>query len=62
MLTVLVIHFVQLFVYIINMHKLDTLHNHFHFIKTQNLDIFRASLALPQEALHEQSFGGCSVL
>jgi hypothetical protein len=24
--------------------------------------MFRASLAHPQEALHEQSFGGCSVL
>jgi hypothetical protein len=45
-----------------NTHQIDTLHNHFHFIKTQSLDMFRASLAHPQEALHEHSFGGCSVL
>jgi hypothetical protein len=45
-----------------NTHQLDTLHYHFHFIKTQSLDMFRASLAHPQEALHEHSFGGCSVL
>jgi hypothetical protein len=45
-----------------NTHQLDTLHNHFHFIKTQSLDMFQASLAHPQEALHKHSFGGCSVL
>jgi hypothetical protein len=45
-----------------NMHQLDTLHNHFYFIKTQSLDMFRPSLAHPQEALPEHSFGGCSVL
>jgi hypothetical protein len=45
-----------------NTHQLDTLHNHFHFIKTQRLDMFRVSRAHPQEALHEHSFGGCSVL
>jgi hypothetical protein len=45
-----------------NTHQLDTLHIHFHFIKTRSLDMFRASLAHPQEALHEHSFGGCSVL
>jgi hypothetical protein len=42
-----------------NTHQLDTLHIHFRFIKTQSLVIFRASLAHPQEALHEHSFGGC---
>jgi hypothetical protein len=45
-----------------NTHQLDTLHNHFHFIETQSLDILRLSLAHPQEALREHSFGGCSVL
>jgi hypothetical protein len=35
-----------------NKHQLDTLHNNFHFIKTQSLDMFRASLAHTQEALH----------
>jgi hypothetical protein len=35
-------------------YQLDTLRNHFHFIKTQSLDMFRASLAHPHEALHEQ--------
>jgi hypothetical protein len=38
------------------------LHNHFHFIKTQSLCTFRALLAHPQQALHEHSFGGCSLL
>jgi hypothetical protein len=37
-----------------NTHQLDTLHNHFHFIKTQSLDMFQASLAHAQEALHKQ--------
>jgi ribonucleotide reductase beta subunit family protein with ferritin-like domain len=45
-----------------NTHQLDTLHSHFHFIKTQSLDMFWASLAHPQEALHEHSFGGFIVL
>jgi hypothetical protein len=45
-----------------NTHQLDTLHIHFHFIQTQNLDMFRISLAHPQEALHEHNFGVCSVL
>jgi hypothetical protein len=45
-----------------NTHQLDTLHILLHFIKTQNLDLFRASFAHPQEALHEHSFGGYSVL
>jgi hypothetical protein len=45
-----------------NTHQLYTLHNHFHFIKTQSLNMFRTSLAHPQEARHEHSFGGCSVL
>jgi hypothetical protein len=40
-------------------HQLDTLHIQFLFIKTQILDMFRASLAHPPEALHEHSFGGC---
>jgi hypothetical protein len=31
-----------------NTHQLDTLHIHFHLIKTQSLDMFRASLAHPQ--------------
>jgi hypothetical protein len=41
-------------------HQLDTLHSHFHFIKTQSFGMFRASLVHRQEALHERSFGGCS--
>jgi hypothetical protein len=45
-----------------NTHQCDTLHIYFHIIKTQSLDMFWASLAHPQEALHEHSFGGCSVL
>jgi hypothetical protein len=45
-----------------NTHQLDTLHNHFHFIKTQSLDIFLASLTHPQEVLHGHSFGECSML
>jgi hypothetical protein len=45
-----------------NTHQLDTLHIHFHFIKTESLDMLRASLAHPHEALHEHSFGGFSVL
>jgi hypothetical protein len=44
-----------------NTHQLDTLHSNIHFIKTQSLDMLRASLAHPQEALHERSIGGCSV-
>jgi hypothetical protein len=36
-----------------NTHQLDTLHIRFHLIKTQSLDMFRASLAHPQEALHD---------
>jgi hypothetical protein len=43
------------------MHQLGTLHSHFHFIETQSLDVFWTSLAHPQEALHEHSFGECSV-
>jgi hypothetical protein len=39
-----------------NTHPLDTLHNHFHFIKPQSLDMFRPSLAHPQEELHEHKF------
>jgi hypothetical protein len=44
--------------YFNNTHQFYSLHNHFNFIKTQSLDMFRPSLAHPQEALHEHSFGG----
>jgi hypothetical protein len=44
-----------------NTHQIYAIHNHFHFIKTQNLDMFWASFAHPQEALHKHSFEGCSV-
>jgi hypothetical protein len=53
---------IVIIIYFNNTHQLDTFHSHFHFIKTQNVDMFRASLAYPQEALHAHSFGGCSVL
>jgi hypothetical protein len=43
-------------------HQIYTLQNHFHFIKTQNFEMFRASLVHPQGTLHQHSFGGCSVL
>jgi hypothetical protein len=43
-------------------YQLDTLQNHFHFIKPQSLDTFRASLFHPRRTLYEHSFGGCSVL
>jgi hypothetical protein len=45
-----------------NTHQLEKLHSHFHFIKTQSLDVFRTSLAHPEEALHEHNFGGCSAM
>jgi hypothetical protein len=35
---------------------------HFHFIKVQCLDMFRALLAHLQEALHERRFGDYCVL
>jgi hypothetical protein len=43
-----------------NTHQLDKLHIHFHFIKTQSLETFRASFAHPHEALHEQSLVGAA--
>jgi hypothetical protein len=38
--------------YVINTTNLMQLHFHFHFIDVQCLDMFRALLAHPQEALH----------
>jgi hypothetical protein len=55
-------HFATLSYKLNKTHQLDIIHNPFHGIKSQSLDMNRASLTHPQELLHEHSFGGCSVL
>jgi hypothetical protein len=42
-------------------YQLDT-HFTFHFIMVHSLDMFRALLAHPQEALHKRRVGDCCVL
>jgi hypothetical protein len=41
-------------------YQLDT-HFTFHFIEVHGLDMFRALIAHPQEALHKRRVGDCCV-